>query len=46
MALSTFFCAYVITNISDGYMADKHGGDKIIFYGAFDVYYCQQYFAY
>ena len=36
MALSTFFCAYVITNITDGYMADKHGGDKVIFYSAFD----------
>ena len=32
---SAFFCGYVITNIAGGYMADKHGGDKIIFYSSF-----------
>ena len=35
MVLSAFFCGYVITNIAGGYMADKHGGDKIIFYSSF-----------
>ena len=35
MALSAFFCGYVVTNIAGGYMADKHGGDKIIVYSAF-----------
>lgn len=32
---SAFFCGYVITNIAGCYMADKHGGDKIIFYSSF-----------
>jgi len=34
MALSAFFCGYVTTNVLGGYMADRHGGEIIIFYSA------------
>ena len=34
VALSAFFFGYVTTNVAGGYLADKHGGETIIFYSA------------
>ena len=34
MALSAFFCGYVTTNVLGGYLADRHGGEVVIFYSA------------
>ena len=34
MALSAFFCGYVSTNIIGGYLADRHGGERMIIYSA------------
>lgn len=32
MALSAFFCGYITTNVLGGYLADRHGGEVVIFY--------------
>lgn len=32
MALSAFFCGYVCTNMIGGHMADRYGGELVIFY--------------
>ena len=34
MALSAFFCGYVLTNVLGGYLADRIGGQIVIFYTA------------
>ena len=34
MALSAFFCGYLLTNMLGGYLADRHGGEIVIFYSA------------
>lgn len=34
MALSAFFCGYVSTNVLGGYLADRHGGERMIIYSA------------
>jgi len=34
MTLSAFFCGYVTTNVLGGYLADRHGGDIVMFYTA------------
>jgi len=34
MALSAFFCGYVSTNVIGGYLADRHGGERMIIYSA------------
>lgn len=34
MALSAFFCGYVLTNVVGGHFADHYGGEKMIIYSA------------
>jgi len=34
MTLSAFFCGYVTTNVLGGYLADRHGGDIVMFYAS------------
>lgn len=32
MALSAFFCGYITTNVLGGYLADRYGGEIVMFY--------------
>jgi len=34
MTLSAFFSGYVTTNVLGGYLADRHGGDMVMFYSS------------